>query len=373
MIHYFANYYLEDDENSIIFLSGINKSKYISLLLSKTGYQWRSFCTPLNKKKVPYRKKEIGKGKYGENFEIGSAYSYKGKFGYIIAKIHVFFNVIKYIFKNVKKRDTIVVYHSPSLMLPILITHIFIKYKLVLEVEEIYSIISNSNVIKKRFELHYLNKATSYITPNIAMIDNYLQRKKVCLIEGPCFINEHKKNFDCNSVVIVYTGILTKEKGIDNIFEIAKCLNNKYIIKILGYGSANDIEKMKSKIKLNNSLYECKVFFDGLKSGKEFEEYLENCDIGICPQTIEESFNSVSFPSKILTYLSNGLFVVCTTNKSFINSRLKDALFLASDSNKDFSNVIMNINENTYNKSKEILLEIRNKHLNDLKYILKED
>lgn len=45
-------------------------------------------------------------------------------------------------------------------------------------------------------------------------------------------------------------------------------------------------------------------------SGDEFTSFIQSCDIGFSTQSPDAAFNSTSFPSKILTYMVNGLRVV---------------------------------------------------------------
>ena len=55
---------------------------------------------------------------------------------------------------------------------------------------------------------------------------------------------------------------------------------------------------------------EAKITYDGLLSGDEFTSFIQSCDIGFSTQSPDAAFNSTSFPSKILTYMVNGLRVV---------------------------------------------------------------
>ena len=52
------------------------------------------------------------------------------------------------------------------------------------------------------------------------------------------------------------------------------------------------------------------VTYDGLLSGEEYIRFIQSCDIGLSTQNPDAAFNATSFPSKILSYMSNGLRVV---------------------------------------------------------------
>ena len=47
-----------------------------------------------------------------------------------------------------------------------------------------------------------------------------------------------------------------------------------------------------------------------MKKGREFVEFLQRCHIGLSTQSPGDAYNDTSFPSKVLTYMANGLSVV---------------------------------------------------------------
>ena len=53
-----------------------------------------------------------------------------------------------------------------------------------------------------------------------------------------------------------------------------------------------------------------KITYDGLLSGEEYIKFIQSCDIGLSTQNPNGKYNDTSFPSKILSYMANGLRVV---------------------------------------------------------------
>ena len=49
-------------------------------------------------------------------------------------------------------------------------------------------------------------------------------------------------------------------------------------------------------------------------------KFIQKCQIGLCTQNIDAAFNTTSFPSKILSYMSNGLEVVGVNIAAIKNS-----------------------------------------------------
>ena len=45
-------------------------------------------------------------------------------------------------------------------------------------------------------------------------------------------------------------------------------------------------------------------------SGEDYIRFIQSCDIGLSTQNPDAAFNATSFPSKILSYMANGLRVV---------------------------------------------------------------
>ena len=64
------------------------------------------------------------------------------------------------------------------------------------------------------------------------------------------------------------------------------------------------------KIDQTNQESQCRVTYDGVLTGEKFSQFLQSCQIGLSTQNPNGAFNDTSFPSKILTYLCNGLKVV---------------------------------------------------------------
>ena len=66
--------------------------------------------------------------------------------------------------------------------------------------------------------------------------------------------------------------------------------------------------------------------YDGLKSGEDYIRFLQSCDIGLSTQNPDAAFNATSFPSKVLSYLSNGLHVVSIRIPAIVTSAVGDLL-----------------------------------------------
>ena len=91
----------------------------------------------------------------------------------------------------------------------------------------------------------------------------------------------------------------------------------------------NQVEKAPETIALIEEISKkskCTLTFDGLLSGEEFIRFLQSCDIGLSTQVPDAEFNETSFPSKILSYLANGLCVVSVRMKALEASEISHLL-----------------------------------------------
>ena len=75
----------------------------------------------------------------------------------------------------------------------------------------------------------------------------------------------------------------------------------------------------------------CRVYFDGIFKGDEYIRYLQKCDIGVCIQNPSDKFNLYEFPSKIFSYMTNGLKVVTNRLEQIEQSEVCSYLTIAED------------------------------------------
>ena len=248
------------------------------------------------------------------------------------------FNVLKYTLFNVKKGDTIILYHSIYYDFIVRFLKKIKKYNIVYEVEEIYADVREAGKGREKEIKKCNNSADGFIFPT-EMLDEIINinHKPNVIIYGaynPCddSKNKSKKTTD-EKIIVVYSGTLMEGKGASQAIECSKYLDDRYDIRIIGYGSEKEIDKVKELIENNNS--QCQVKYDGMKYGKEYTEYLLGCDIGLCIQPLNNNFNVTTFPSKILNYLNHGLKVVATEMETLTRSKLADCLVFTENSDPE--------------------------------------
>ena len=91
---------------------------------------------------------------------------------------------------------------------------------------------------------------------------------------------------------------------------VAASLPSTYRVHILGFGNPGEIQAIKELCEEMSGKGGAVVSYDGVLKGSAYIDFLQTCQIGLSTQNPDAAFNNTSFPSKILSYMSNGLQVV---------------------------------------------------------------
>ena len=264
-------------------------------------------------------------------------------FAVLYTKLWFFF----YLLKHLEKNEKVVVYHSLSYMKTITFLKKLKKLIVTLEIREIYSDINKVSGRVKKQEQDFFKIADKYIFATGILDEIINTDKKPSLIASGIYKPEKalSKEFDDNKVHVVYAGTLRPEKGgATSAVKMARYLPNNYYVHILGYGAQEHIDMIKALIK-DTQTDECAtISYDGVLSGDEFSGFLQSCDIGVAIQNMEGTFNNTSFPSKVLTYLSNGLDVLSTDIPAVSKSGVGEILYYCSNNDpKEMASKLLEI------------------------------
>lgn len=367
-------YYLihfDNKTNRNVTPSAITKGKYVASALASCSSEVEivslAYPTKDSQDEVYYQVSEnvichLFKGKYSNNRIIR----------YLNHKLYDK-KIRKYLKQNVKKDDIIVVYHSLANMKLVKYIKKNITDKIVYEVEEIYGDVINDEKTKTK-ELKAFKNASSYIFSNdyLNSIINTKQLPYVTCYGTYEIPTLYKESFNDNLIHCLYAGTLAQNKGALNAINVAKYLPNNYLIHILGFGSEKDIADIKNAVnEVNNSYGTTKVIYEGLKLNEEYLKFIQKCQIGLCTQNIDAAFNTTSFPSKILSYMSNGLEVVGVNIAAIKNSKVGQYIqFYNVPDEKEIANAILNINLNNKTNNVDVVKELDKEFKEDLKDML---
>lgn len=285
--------------------------------------------------------------------------SSKKRFLLPICGVIMLISVFLYVLFYISSKDIVILYHSIYYDNIIAFFKKIKKFKIVYEVEEIYADVRDRGIGREREIIKCKSVADAYIFPTELLdeiINDNNDKKSVIIYGAYSPQNNIREKNSSNRIVVVYSGTLMKGKGAREAIECARSLDDRFEIRIIGYGNSDEIKTIKEMIEKNTS--SCRVVFDGMKNGDDFVRYISNCDIGLCIQPNDNRFNATSFPSKILNYFNCGLNVVATRIEALSKSQLADYMFFAKDSSpEEVAKAIQQAADkrvNTYNLLQEL-------------------
>ena len=364
---YIIHYDTSDNEGRNYYLSATNKANYIIDCLSRDGGKVEIISTSTRSSKGKFSS-SITNLSNNVTLKKFKAIPYKTFFQKVIGRIYAFWSLLFYLLLNVKKGEKIIVYHSLAYMRQIRIAKLFKRFKLILEVEEIYSDVTNSIRTKKK-ELNFFKIADTYIFPTILLNKKInTKNKPYCIVHGTYKVNDVIANkFDDGRIHCVYAGTLDPRKGGGYVaVDAGEFLDENYHIHIIGFGSEDEKKKLLDEIEKVSVKTKCIITYDGLFTGNEYIKFIQSCHIGLSTQNSLANFNNTSFPSKILSYLTNGLAVVTAKIRVLETSTINDLInYYENDSPKSIAETIKRIEMKKDESNKLVKLDIE--FINELK------
>ncbi len=272
---------------------------------------------------------------------------------------------------NLKRNEQILVYHSLGYNSLFIILKKFKSLRIIGEIEELYQDVSSQKKSKCVSEYRFIDKCDAYIFPTNLLVSKLNNACKPYVLVHGIYAIEPSRNVKWNDddIHVVYAGTFDPNKGGVDAAAAAEFLPKGYHIHICGFGNEQDTNAIIKTINITNSKSEASVTYDGFMNGEEFIRFLQKCQIGLSTQNPDAAFNSTSFPSKILTYLSNGLNVVCIRIPAVEYSCVGDVIsYYDVQTPREIARAIMNCSckEKTYN----LLRRLHENFEKELRFIL---
>lgn len=295
--------------------SASNKIESICTLLNKSGYDVNiiSISPVIEPRFRFYRGSTVRRSK---NLTLKLFPSWGGNTRFLrqLKLIWHLLALFVYLCINTSKNSTVIVYHSLGYYNVILWAKKIRKFKMILEVEEIYQDVSAPKFKKMvRYENEMIAAADAYIFPT-ELLNEKLNKdnKPYAIIYGTYTVEPQLVDkFADGKIHVVYAGTFDSRKGgAIAAIDAAEFLPNNYHLHICGFGNFQDTEDVKARIECVATRSQARLSFDGLKKGLDYIKFIQKCHIGLSTQNPSAAFNDTSFPSKILSYMANGLSVV---------------------------------------------------------------
>lgn len=291
-------------------LSAANKIDYICGVLSRLGHSVEIVSASLTANK---------KGCAGKKVQLSEMITLKllpclgmgGVLKRAVRKVLTQLRLLAYLL-HTRKGEPVLVYHSLSYADTIALARRIKNFRLILEVEEIYAdVTGNEKDRQKEFRLFAAADAYLFPTQLLSEIVN-TGRKPYAIVPGTCQAEPDRGDslFRDGKIHCVYAGTLDPRKGAMMAAAAAEFLPENYHIHILGFGSEAEKRAVQELVAKLSGKCRCGISYDGLLSGDDYIRFIQSCRIGLSPQDPDAAFNGTSFPSKVLSYMANGLQVV---------------------------------------------------------------
>lgn len=276
----------------------------------------------------------------------------KGKVLHAIDVVYGYFQLSLYLICHVKKGDIVVVYHSLGYRDLMRIIKRIKKFRYILEVEELFQYVDCAESSFKKKENVVFDLPDGFIFSNSFLNNKVnIRKRSYVVVNGIYKLEQRQENIEKQKLIsVVYAGTFQLQKGVDFVIKAAEFLDETYEVRIIGFGGAEDRQRVLELIESVNAKSRCKVHFDGTYKGADYIKYLQKCDVGVCIQDSNDKFNLYEFPSKIFSYLSNGLRVVTNRLEQIEHSKVYPYLTIAESTQpEDVANAIRKafVSENT--------------------------
>lgn len=292
-------------------LSSVNKMNYICEALENNGYNTEIVSASGTTEKKFCKSKKV-KLTDKTTLKLFSSLPRLNRIVSVIDRVILKTKLFLYMIKNTNKDSIVMVYHSLGYMSLVKRLKKLKGFKLIIEAEEIYGdVIGDEKTSQKEYE--FFKIADGFIFPTELLSEKVnTEKKPEVIIYGTYHIEkELPKLFSDGKIHCVYAGTLDPRKGgAIASAESALFLNENYHIHILGFGNEKEKAEMLNTIDSISKKLKAKITYDGLLSGEEYIKFIQSCDIGLSTQNPNGKYNDTSFPSKILSYMANGLRVV---------------------------------------------------------------
>lgn len=320
-LHYVAQYIVPEKDGTEYSFSppGTSKMNYFLRCFKELNIDTDILSLCLKKDKGLKKVKKIT-NQFGQtvrhiiNFDIG------GKFGKMLnlhfAKIQLLFYLM-----SVPKGDVVFFYHERFYSSVFKYIRRIKKYKIICDIEEIYTIHAKYSESKISEEIEYLKGFEYYTVSNDSLAEileitkeNYVL---CCGVYSPLITSYN--NTDSEITNVLYAGTFDSAKGgAKAAIESFLFLDHGYQLTVCGFGTESQINNICSLIRqVEKQNPEVKIEYRGYvpNTSQEYIDILSHTNIGLSTQNPDGDFNASSFPSKVFEYMRHGIRVVSTKIK----------------------------------------------------------
>ena len=363
-------------ENRNIVLAATNKVSYICDAINRAGktVEIISASGTWNKKGCKGKTVQLSEGTSLKLFScMGTGLLPKRVLGRNLLKFKLFL----YLLFQIRKNETVIVYHSVAYARMVTLLRKLKKFRLIMEVEEIYADVNGKEKDRKK-EYQVFSVADAYMFPAERLNQKINTKGKPYTLicgtyqEAP----DRKCRFEeiaaIGKIHCVYAGTFDPRKGGGQMaIRAAQHLPENYHMHILGFGSPKEVDEVMQLLEQVSQECRCGISYDGCLKGEEYIRFLQSCHIGLSTQNPEGAYNDTSFPSKILSYMANGLQVVTVRIPVVEESPVGQWMHYYDESTPDaIAQAIMNVKLDSANDGRSVIEELDKDFVRQIKMLL---
>lgn len=282
------------------------------------------------------------------------------------------FCFLKYLLLNIKKNEPIIVYHSTGFRNLILSAKKIKKFKLILELEEVYQDVVDMSETERKRELKTFSIADGFIFPTELLNKKInTENKPYTIILGTYHVEPViVPKFSDGKIHVVYAGTFDPRKGGAAAAAAAAHLPDNYVFHICGFGSPHEVNMVKNIVDEVNFKTPGKAVYHGTLTGQTYISLIQSCHIGLSTQNPDAQFNATSFPSKILSYMSNGLDVVTIDIPAVKDSAVGKYLhYYHKQTPEEIAKAIINV-KISGNDNRSVITQLYNDFVGEIKSLI---
>ncbi len=366
----------DKNQKRLSILAATNIIEYISSVLGESGKKVSIISPSWTTNPRGFYKSETYVLNESTEVKLFATFGAKTKVTKVLSRYFSLVSLLFYLLLNTEQNETVLLYHSPALIGVIKAVKRVKRIRLLLEVEEIYGDVSGRQRERKR-EIRFFRCADAYIFPTVLMNELINTSSKPYLIMHGTYKAEPDRDckFNDGKIHCVYAGTFDPRKGgATAAVTAAEYLDSNYHIHIIGFGSGEDKSNLLNMINDISKTTECILTFDGLLSGEDYIRFIQSCDIGLSTQNPHAEYNDTSFPSKVLSYLANGLRGVSIRIKVLETSTINDLLnYYEENTPQAIASAIKSVDIKEAYDSRNRIRELDKKFVKELTCFLEEN
>lgn len=307
-----------------------------------------------------------------------SSINRKCKFFQKIETLRHWNKILRFLKKNLKEDDILLVYHSLYHRVWLKKYNARYKRSFILEIEDVFSSLSLATKKFKKQEWKLFDLAESCICINDIVYNKIERVSRKMISYGSYQLPPLYNRVEREKIKIVYAGVIEQErKAAFLAVQAMRYLPSHYELRILGFGEAYNLEALQVLIdEVNEEKGTDSIKFEGRKSGQEYYKFLQSCDIALSTHAYDESnieSANHTFPSKILVYMANGLRVVAQHLEVLEKSAIGELLYFYGKPNPEaIANTIKGIDMTVPYDSRERIEELDKKFTKDIRKLLEK-